>query len=141
MTVYTLKELHDKRAKLCREIIQLEERTRELRADLAHVEAAIRFLWPGEDAQGRAAPGRAPTALFQAGRAGETDPRLHARAFGRGRRCGGYMPIVTTGRQLNAAEYQRAAIGVYGALWRAERRGIIVREGDGRKAARWRLIY
>src|SRR4051812_16717281 len=49
MTAYTRKALHDKRAKLFREIVQLEKRTRELCADLAHVETAIRFLWPGEE--------------------------------------------------------------------------------------------
>src|SRR3954452_3831697 len=48
MTTYTLTELHDKRAELAGEIIQAEKRARELRADLAHVEAAIRILRPGE---------------------------------------------------------------------------------------------
>src|SRR5271169_4948687 len=47
MTTYTLTELFDKRNELAGEILQAEKRARELRADLAHVEAAIRILRPG----------------------------------------------------------------------------------------------
>ena len=47
MTTYTLTELFDKRNELAGEILQAEKRARELRADLAHVEATIRILRPG----------------------------------------------------------------------------------------------
>src|SRR4051812_42854812 len=47
MTTYTMTELHDKRAELAGEIILAEKRVRQLRCDLAHVEAAIRILRPG----------------------------------------------------------------------------------------------
>ena len=142
MTVYTLKQLHDKRAKLSREIIQLEERTRALRADLVHVEATIRFLWPDEQL-----PTIVPRRVerrprhFKRGALAKLILDYMREHVGEAVAVVDIMPIATTGRQLSAADYQRAAIGVYGALCRAERRGIIVREGDGRKAARWRLIH
>ena len=47
MTTYTLTELFDKRAELAGEIVQAELRARQLRGDLAHVEATIRILRPG----------------------------------------------------------------------------------------------
>lgn len=47
MTTYTIKELFDKRAELAGLIVQAEKQARQLRADLAHVEAAIRILRPG----------------------------------------------------------------------------------------------
>jgi hypothetical protein len=47
MTSYTLTELFDKRAELAGLILQAEKQARQLRADLAHVEATIRILRPG----------------------------------------------------------------------------------------------
>lgn len=44
MTTYTLTELFDKRNELAGEILQAEKRARQLRADLAHVEATRRSL-------------------------------------------------------------------------------------------------
>ena len=49
------------------------------------------------------------------------------------------MPLVTEGRTLNSTEFQRAAVGIYEALRRAERKRLVTREGEGWKAALWRL--
>jgi hypothetical protein len=49
MTTFALAELYDKRNELAGLIHLTEQRVRELRADLAHVEAAIRILRPNED--------------------------------------------------------------------------------------------
>jgi hypothetical protein len=49
------------------------------------------------------------------------------------------MPIAVGDRTLNGAEYNKIAVGVYEALRRAERKGLVTREGEGWKAARWRL--
>jgi hypothetical protein len=140
MTAYTRKELHDKRAKLVREIIQLETRARELRADLAYIETAIRFLWPGEEL---------PKVVL---RRGERRPHHFKRGAltklildymrehaGEVVSVADMMPLVAEGRTLNLAEYQRAAVGVYGALRRAETKQLIERTGEGWKAATWRL--
>ena len=68
MTTFTLKELHDKRAELAGEVILLEKRARELRADLVDVEATICILRPGEDLP-KIVPRRVevPTPPFQSG--------------------------------------------------------------------------
>jgi len=42
-------------------------------------------------------------------------------------------------RTVNTAERYRIAIGVYEALRRMERLGLVTREGEGWKGARWRL--
>jgi hypothetical protein len=47
MTTFALVELHEKPAELAGQIIQAEKQVRQLRDDLAHVEAAIRSLKPG----------------------------------------------------------------------------------------------
>jgi hypothetical protein len=47
MTTFAIAELFDKRAELAGQIVQAEKQARQLRADLAHVEAAIRVLRPG----------------------------------------------------------------------------------------------
>src|SRR5216684_3449074 len=49
MTTYTLTELFSKRAEIAGLIVQAEKQVRELRADLAHVEAAICILRPGTE--------------------------------------------------------------------------------------------
>ena len=49
MTTYTLTELFSKRAEIAGLIVQTEKQVRQLRADLAHVEATIRILRPGTE--------------------------------------------------------------------------------------------
>src|SRR6266571_139504 len=49
MTTYTLTELFSKRAEIAGLIVQTEKQVRQLRVDLAHVEATIRILRPGTE--------------------------------------------------------------------------------------------
>jgi predicted nucleic acid-binding Zn ribbon protein len=49
------------------------------------------------------------------------------------------LPLAVADRAVNAAEHQRIAVGVYEALRRMERKGLVSRAGEGWKAARWRL--
>jgi hypothetical protein len=49
MTTYTLTELFNKRAEIAGQIVQAEKLARQLRADLAHVEATIGILRPGTE--------------------------------------------------------------------------------------------
>jgi hypothetical protein len=140
MTTYTLKDLHDKRAELAGEIIQLEKRARELRADLAHLEATIRILRPGEELS-KVVPRRVEfrPRHFKRGDLAKLILDYMREHAGEAIAVADMMPLVAEGRTLNSAEYQRAAVGVYEALRRAERKGIVSRDGEGWKTARWRI--
>lgn len=137
MTTYTLTELHDKRAELAGLIIQADKQAREYRADLAHVEATIRILRPGIEL-----PKIVPKRV-------EFRPRHFARGVlarlildymrdhaGETVAVAGILPLAIGDRSLNTAERNRVALGVYEALRRAERKGIVERAGEGWKAAR-----
>jgi hypothetical protein len=140
MTTYTLTELFDKRSELAGLILQAEKRARELREELTHIEAAIRILRPGIDM-----PKIVPKRV-------EYRPRFFARGE-LARLCANYMrdhagaevavadmlPLAIGERAVNTAERYRIAVGVYEALRRMERRGLVTRDGEGWKATRWRL--
>jgi hypothetical protein len=49
------------------------------------------------------------------------------------------MPLAVANRSLNTAEYNRVAVGVYEALRRMERKRLVTRDGEGWKAARFRI--
>jgi hypothetical protein len=140
MTTYTLKELHDKRAELAGEIIQLEKRARALRVDLAHVEAAIRILRPGEELP-QVVPRRVEyrPRHFRRGALAKLILDYMREHASEAVSVTEMMPLIAEGRTLNATEYQRAAIGVYEALRRAERRKLVERHGDSWRTARWWL--
>lgn len=138
MTTYTLAELFDKRNELAGLILQTEKRSRELRADLAHIEAAIRILRPGAKL-----PKIVPKRV-------EYRPRY----FKRGqltrllldyiREHGGepitveaVMPLVIGERQLTAAERASVATTVHQALRKIEKRGIVERLPYIGRTVRW----
>src|SRR3954451_25478404 len=111
MTTFALAELIEKRAELAGEIIQAEKRVRELRADLAHVEATIRILRPGIEL-GKVVP-----------RHVEFRPRYFTRSalarlilnymreyVGEVVAVVDMMPSIAEGRTLNSVEYQRVAV-------------------------------
>lgn len=141
MTAYTRKKLHDKRAKLAGEIVQLEKQVHELQAELVYVETAIRTLWPNEELP-NIVPRRAERRPHHFKRGALTKLILD---YMRERAAetvavADMMPLVAEGRTLSPAEYQSAAASAYGALRRAERKGLVSRDGEGWKAARWLLI-
>ena len=140
MTSYTLTELFDKRAELAGLILQAEKRARELRADLAHVEAAIRILRPGTELP-KVVPKRV-----------EFRPRY----FKRGqltRLCLDYirshasepitvadlMPLAVGDRVLTQAERASVATAVQQAMHKIAKRGIIERIAAVGRVVRWRL--
>lgn len=140
MTTYTLTELFDKRSELAGQIIQLEKRTRELRADLTHVEAAIRILRPGIELP-KVVPKRVEyrPRFFKKGELARLIRSYMRDHAGEEITVADMLPTAIGDRNLNPAEYHRVAVGVYEALNRLRRKGGIERTGEGWKAARWRL--
>ena len=141
MTTFALAELIDKRAELAGEIIQAEKRARELRADLAHVEATIRILRPGIEL-GKVVPRRVEfrPRYFKRGALAKLILDYMREHAGETIAVADIMPAAIGDRSLNPAEHRRVAVGIYEALRRAERKGIVSREGEGWKNACWRLI-
>ncbi|HEX3860360.1 MAG TPA: hypothetical protein VHY35_01555 [Stellaceae bacterium] len=140
MTTYTISELHDKRSELAGEIIQTEKRVKQLRDDLAHVEATIRILRPGIDLP-KLVPKRVEyrPRYFKRGALALTI-RNYMREHGEEPvAVVDMMPLAIGERTINPAEYQKIAIGVYDALRRMERKGSVQRVGQGWKVARWTL--
>lgn len=140
MTTYTLTELYDKRSELAGLIIQAEKRARELRADLAHVEAAIRILRPGTELP-KLVPKRVEyrPRYFKRGALATTIRNYMREHADSEIAVADMMPLVIGDRVVNPAEYQKIAVGAYDALRRMERKGSVERIGDGWKVARWRL--
>jgi hypothetical protein len=140
MTTQTIAELFDKRAELAGQIIQAEKRVRELRADLAHIEAAIRVLRPGIELE-KVVPRHVEyrPRYFKRGeltRLIRNHIRQHA---GEAVAVADIMPTAIGDRNLNAAEYRRVEIVVYEALKKLAKRGTVEQAGVGAKRARWRL--
>ena len=140
MTTYTLTELHEKRAELAGEIIQAEKRVRELRADLAHVEATIRILRPGIEL-GKVVPRRVEfrPRYFKRGTLAKLILDYMRQHAGETVTVADILPTAIGDRSLNLAEHKRVAVGIYEALRRAERRRLVNRNGEGWKSARFRL--
>jgi hypothetical protein len=141
MTTYTLTELHEKRAELAGEIIQLEKRARELRADLAHVEATIRILRPGVEL-GKVVPRRIEyrPRYFKRGELAKLILDYMRQHAGETIAVADILPAAIGDRTLNPTEHERVAVGIYEALRRAEKKRLVTRAGEGWKTARWRLL-
>jgi len=140
MTTYTLTELFNKRAEIAGQIVQAEKLARQLRADLAHVEATIRILRPGTELP-KIIPKRVEfrPRYFKRGqltRLIRDHLREHA---GQPVTVADIMPAAVGDRTLNAAEYRRVEIVVYEALKKLVKRGTVRQSGQGVKLARWRL--
>ena len=128
MTSYTLTELHDKRAELAGEILQAEKRARELRADLAHVEAATRILRPGTELP-KVVPKRVEfrPRYFKGGQLTRSCLdyiRTHA---GEPIAVADILPLAIDGRSLTQAEHASVRTAVHQALHKIEKRGTIER--------------
>ena len=140
MTTYTVKELFDKRAEIAGQIVQADKQVRQLRADLAHVEATIRILRPGTELP-KVVPRRVEfrPRYFKRGqltRLIRDHMRDHA---GEAVAVADIMPAAVGERALNSAEYRRVEIVVYEALKKLAKRGTVQQAGTGPKIARWRL--
>lgn len=140
MTTFALSELFDKRAELAGQIIQLEKQVRQLRADLAHVEAAIRIIRPGTEL-----PKIVPKRV-------EFRPRYFKRGAltrlildylrdhpGKPVAIADIMPDAVGERTLNSAEYKTVEVCVYQAMHKLAVRGTVQQDGNGAKAARFRI--
>ncbi len=138
MTSYTLTELFDKRNELAGLIVQAEKRAKELRADLEHIEAAIRILRPGIELPKIVA------------KRVEYRPRY----FKRGqltRLCLDFirertepftvedlMPLAVGDRQLTQAERASVKTAVHQALHKIAKRGTIERVAAEGRLVRWK---
>jgi hypothetical protein len=141
MTTYTITELFNKRAEIAGQIIQTDKLAKQLRADLAHVEATIRILRPGTEL-----PNLVPKRVefrpryFKRGqltRLIRDHLRDHA---GQSVVVADIMPAAAGDRTLNSAEYRRVEIVVYEALKKLAKRGTVQQIGMGPKIARWQLL-
>jgi hypothetical protein len=140
MTLYTRKELHDRRAKLIGEITQLEKRTRELQNKLAYVEASICILWPDEELPKVVLHrGRRPY-NFKRGQLARLVSEFMRDHVGQAVMVADIMLIVTGGQTLPVAEYRNIEVVVYNALKRLAKRGAINQVGARVKGARFTLI-
>ena len=140
MTTYTLTELFSKRAEIAGLIVQAEKQVRQLRADLAHVEATIRILRPGTELP-KIVPKRVEfrPRYFKRGqltRLIRDHLREHA---GDAVAVADIMPAAVGERNLNTAEYKAVQVVVYQALHKLAKRGTVRQTGTGAKLARWRL--
>lgn len=140
MTTQTLAELHDKRAELAGLIIQVEKQARQLRADLAHVEAAIRILRPGVELE-KVVPRRVEfrPRYFKRGELTRLVLGFMREHAGQTVAVADIMPRAAGDRNLNPADYRRVEVVVYEALKKLAKRGAAQQTGQGTKAARWRL--
>lgn len=138
MTTRTRAELFDKRAELAGHIIQIEKQARQLRADLAHVEAAIRILRPGTDLP-KVVPRRVEFRPRYFKRGELTRLVLdYMRAHGHSAESvtvSDIMPTAIGHRVLNSAEYRRVEVVVYEALKKLAKRGTVRQAGQGAKDA------
>src|SRR5260370_26204960 len=124
MTTYTLTELFSKRAEIAGLIVQTEKQVRQLRADLAHVEATIRILRPGTELP-KLVPRRVEfrPRYFKRGqltRLIRDHLRLHA---GLADAVADIMPAADGDRHINSAEYPQDELLVYEALKTLAKRG------------------
>ena len=140
MTTQTLSELFDKRAELAGEIIQAEKRVRELRADLAAIESAIRVLRPGIEL-GKVVPRHVEyrPRYFKRGALMNAIREFMREHAGFDVTVADLLPVVIGDRALNAAEHQRVEIVTYEACKRLVKRGTVTQTGAGTKKARFTL--
>jgi hypothetical protein len=117
MTTFALSELFDKRSELAGQIVQAEKQARQLRADLAHVEAAIRILRPGVELP-KIVPRRIEfrPRYFKRGQLTRLIRDYMREHAGGDVAVADIMPIAIGDRTLNSAEYRRVEIVVYEAL-------------------------
>jgi hypothetical protein len=116
----------NKRAEIAGQIVQGEKQVRQLRADLAHVEAMIRILRPGTELP-KIVPKRVKfrPRYFKRGqltRLTRDHLRDHA---GEAVAVADIMPAAVGDRNLHSAEYRRVEIVVYEAPKKLAKRGTV----------------
>ena len=140
MTTYTLTELFNKRAELAGLIVQAEKQVRQLRADLAHVEATIRILRPGTELP-KIVPRRVEfrPRYFKRGQLTRLIRDYLRDHVAEAVAVADIMPAAVGDRTLNSVEYRRVEIVVYEALKKLAKRGTVRQTGQGAKSAYWQL--
>jgi hypothetical protein len=137
---WAITELRDKRAELAGQINQLLKQLADLRADLAHVDGALRVLEPGIELE-KIVP-----------RHVEFRPR-HFKRGALTRLCLDFlrehasesiaaadiMSRAVGERSLNTLEYRRVEQVVYEALRKLGKRGVVDMTGSGVKRARFKV--
>lgn len=141
MTIYALTELHQKRAELAGEIIQTEKRAKQLRSDLAHVEAAIRILRPNEPLP-KLVPKRVEyrPRYFKRGQLTRLLLDYIRQHAGELITVEAVMPLVVGDRNLSAAERIAVKTTTQQALHRLARRGTIEQITGGGRTLRWQVL-
>ena len=146
MTTHTVAELYEKRNELAGQIVQAEKLSKQLRADIASIENAIRVMRPGADLP-KIIPRRIEyrARYFQKGqltrlildqlREADAPVTVDDIAF-----------VARGDRRLNSQESYRLVVTIYQALIRLWNRGIVERlltETDKRRISyrdtRWRV--
>lgn len=129
-----------KRAELAGQIIQAEKHARQLRDDLAHVEAAIRILRPGVELE-KVVPRRIEfrPRYFKRGELTRLVLNFMREHAGETIAVADIMPRAAGDRNLNPADYRRVEVVVYEALKKLAKRGTVQQTGQGAKAAHFVL--
>jgi hypothetical protein len=140
MTTYTLTELFDKRSELAGLILQAELRARQLRADLAHVEATIRILRPGIELP-KVVPKRVEyrPRYFKRGELTRLILDYIRQHAGEPITVADILPLAVGDRSLSQAERASVATTIHQALHKIAKRGTIERITSEGRAVRWKL--
>lgn len=141
MTTYTLTELYDKRAELAGLILQAEKRARELRAELTHIEAAIRILRPGTDLP-KLVPKRVEfrPRYFKRGQLTKLLFNYLREHAGQPVTVDDILPLAIGDRVLSAREKEILRNTIHTAIHKMTKRGIVERLPAQGRVVRWRLI-
>ena len=138
MTSYTLTELFDKRNELAGLIAQAEKRAKELRADLAHVEAAIRILRPGIELPKIVAKRvEFRPRYFKRGQLTRLCLNFIRDRAGEPFTVEDLMPLAVGERQLTQAERASVKTAVHQALHKIAKRGTLQRVAAEGRLVRW----
>ena len=138
MIAHSLTELFDKRAELAGEILQAEKRARQLRADLAHVEATIRILRPGIDLP-KVVPKRVEyrPRYFKRGELTRLILDYIREHAGQSITVADILPLAIGERSLSQAERASVATTIHQALHKIAKRGTIERIASEGRMVRW----
>lgn len=140
MTTFALAELHEKRAELAGLIIQTEKRARELRAELAHIEAAIRILRPGEELP-KVVPKRVEyrPRYFKRGQLTRLCLDYLREHPGQPVTVSDILPLAIGDRELPARDQEILRVTIHQAMHKLAKRGIVEGLSQQGRIVRWRL--
>jgi hypothetical protein len=140
MTTYTINELYDKRAELAGLIVQAEKAVRDLRADLAHIEAAIRILRPGTALE-KVVPRHVEyrPRYFKRGQLTRLILDYMRKHAGELVVVADIVPLAVGNRALSPHERDRLGVTIYSALVKLADKGLVERAGSGARQSRWKM--